>query len=149
MNDTKRIKNSKKISAPEDNSGVLFKRDLKAACRRLTFISETDADVIPFAAEKPTAHSLDSYIAALGVASKEIEERDFDNFFDRLTSEKDWHGPNEKARTKHWSILREVLEKYLDHLRVIRVGMIHLDIYVVGVDPSGRLAGVQTKAIET
>ena len=149
MSERDKVKNSKKFSAPEDNSDALFKRDLKAACRPLTFISETDAHVIPFAAEKPATHSLDSYITALGVTSKEIEERTFDDFFDRLTSEKDWHGAREKVRTKRWSILRDVLEKNLDHLRVIRVGRVRLDIYVVGIDAAGRLAGVKTKAIET
>ena len=149
MNERDKVKNSKKISAPEDKSDAQFQRDLKAACRSLTFISETDADVVPFTAEKPATDSLDSYLTALGVTSTEIEERGFDDFFGRLTSEKDWHGPNEKLRTKRWSMLRDVLQKNLDRLRVIRVGKIHLDIYIAGVDASGRLAGVKTNAIET
>jgi hypothetical protein len=149
VNESNKVKNSKKFSAPEDKSDAQFQRDLKAACLPLTFISETDADVIPFAAEKPATLSLDSYLAALGVTSKEIEEHNVDNFFDRLTSEKHWHGPNEKLRTKRWATLRDLMQKKLDDLRVIRVGKIRLDIYVVGVDASGRLAGVKTKAIET
>ena len=149
MNDTKKVKNSKKISAPEDKVDGSFQRDLKAACRPLTFISETDADVIPFAAGKPATRSLAAYLAALDITSKEIEEREFDSFFDRLTAEKDWHGPNEQKRTKRWSELRDVLQKNLDGLRVIRVGRIRLDIYIAGVNAGGRLAGVKTKAIET
>lgn len=149
MNNTNKVENSKKIIAPEDKVDAQFQHDLKAACRLLTFISETDADLLPFIAEKPTSRSLKAYLAALGVTSNEIEERGFDKFFDRLTSEKDWHGPNEEKRTKRWSELRDVLQKNLDGLRVIRVGKIRLDIYIAGVDASGRLAGVKTKAIET
>ena len=149
MNDTKKVENSKKIFPTEDKVGDEFLRDLKAACRSLTYISETDADMVPFDAEKPVSRSLDSYLAALGITSNEIEERDFDNFFDRLTSEKDWHGPREKKRTKQFAKLREVLQKHLDDTRVIRIGRVHLDIYIAGVDATGRLAGVKTKAIET
>ena len=149
MNERDKVKNSKKISAPEDKSDALFQRELKAACRSLVFISETDADVTPFTVEPPTSRSLASYLAALDITSEEIEERDFDKFFDGLTSEKDWHGPNEKKQTKRWSNLRDVLQKNLDGLRVIRVGKVRLDIYIAGVDATGRLAGVKTKAIET
>ena len=149
MNDTNKVKNSKKSSAPEDKLEEQFRRDLKAACRSLTFISETDADVIPLAADPPASRSLAAYLAALDITSKEIEESEFDSFFDRLTTEKDWHGPNEQKRTKRWSELRDVLQKNLEGLRVIRVGRIRLDVYIAGVDASGRLAGVKTKAIET
>ena len=149
MNECDKVKNSKKISAPEDKSDALFQRELKAACRSLMFISETDADVTPFTAEPPTSRSLASYLAALDITSKEIAERDFDKFFDGLTSEKDWHDPNEKKQAKRWSELRDVLQKNLDGLRVIRVGKVRFDIYVAGVAASGRLAGAKTKAIET
>ena len=149
MNDRDKAKNSKKISAHEDKSEARSQGDLEAACRSLTFISETDADVIPFSAQKPAARSLDSYLAALGITSTDIEEREFGKFFGRLTAEKDWHGPREKQRSKRWSELRDVLEKNLEDIRVIRVGKIRLDIYIAGVDANGRLAGVKTKAIET
>jgi hypothetical protein len=126
-----------------------FEGDLKAVCRPLTFISETDADVIPFTAEKPPNRSLSGYLSTLEIASDEIEEAGFEQFFERLTSEKDWHGPREKKRSQHWSKLRNVLEENLESLRVIRVGRIHIDIYIAGVNAEGRLAGVKTKAIET
>lgn len=149
MNDAKKVKNSKKFSKQENNFEAQFQRDLDAACRPLKFISETDADLIPFAAGKPPETSLEGYMVALGIDSTDIEERSFDTFFDRLTTEKDWHGAIEKGRTKNWRKLRRVLEKKLEHRRVIRVGKIRLDIYVAGVDASGRLSGVKTKAIET
>jgi len=149
VNERDKVKNSKKFSAPEDKVDAPFQRDLKAACRSLTYISETDADVIPFSAEEPATRSIESYLTALEITSKDVEERDFDKFFDPLTTEKDWHGPREKQRSTRWSKLRDVLKNNLDDIRVIRVGKIRLDIYVAGVDASGRLVGVKTKAIET
>lgn len=131
------------------NSDAAFEYALKAASRPLTFISETDADVIPFTAGKPSGSSTAAYIAALKITSEQIEERGFEEFFERLTSAKDWHGPREKKRSQHWSELRDVLEKNLENLRVIRAGKIQIDIYIAGVNADGRLAGVKTKAIET
>ena len=126
-----------------------FLNELTLVSRPLKFISETDADVIPFTAAKPDSRSLAAYLAALGIASNEIDEVEFDEFFRRLTSEKDWHGPSEKKRAKQFSKLRDLLRGNLKDLRVIRVGRVRLDIYIVGVDAGGGLAGVKTKAIET
>lgn len=149
MSDEKKIKNSKKMFGSRHKDVDKFERELKAACRPLTFISETDAAVVPFTTRKPTNRSLAGYVTALGINSDLIEERESEKFFDRLTSEKDWHGPREKKRSQHWSKLRDVLTENLESLRVIRAGKIQIDIYIAGVDGEGRLAGVQTKAIET
>ncbi|MDI1240660.1 MAG: nuclease A inhibitor family protein [bacterium] len=139
----------KKKFASVHNLDDAFERELKAACRPLTFISETDAEVTPFTAEKPSNRSLSGYLASLEITSDNIEEVGFEEFFDRLTSEKDWHGPREKKRSQQWSKLRGVLEENLESLRVIRVGRIQLEIFIAGMDATGRLAGVKTKAIET
>ena len=149
MSETKKVENSKKFFAPKNKNDRDFQSALKSACRSLTFISETDADVVPFTAVAPDDDTLGSYLAALGITSNEIEERGFESFFDRLTRERDWHGAIEKQRSRQWSKLREIIEKHLKKIRVIRVGRVRLDIYVVGLDESGRLAGVKTKAIET
>lgn len=149
MSDEKRVENSKKMFGGRHKDVDAFERELKAACRPLTFISETDADVIPFKEEKPPNRSLSGYLSTLESTSDEIQEVEFDQFFDRLTTEKDWYGPREKKRSQRWSTLRNVLEENLESLRVIRVGKINIDIYIAGVNAEGRLAGVKTKAIET
>ena len=149
VNDPKEFKNRKKISTHDEKVEARFQRELKAACRSLQFVSETDADIIPFSAAAPSSGSLRSYLKTLEITSAEIEEVAFDNFFDRLTKEKDWFGPTEKDRAEQFAKLREVLETNLEKLRVIRVGKVQIDIYVVGLDANGRLAGVKTKAVET
>ena len=149
MNGGKKVKNPKKNFVSEDKVGDTLRRDLEEVCGSLTFISETDADVYTLLAGRPASRSLDDYVAALELTSDQIEEREFEKFFDRLTSEKDWHGPRERKRSARWQRLREVLNNNLDDIRVMRAGRIRIDIYIVGVDASGRLAGVKTKAIET
>lgn len=149
MNDAQKGKNSKKnFDDEQDNDEVLLK-DLRTACRSLTFISETDADVVPFITSSPASKSLRSFLKALDVSSTDVEEIAFEEFFERLTREREWFGEPEKKRAERFSSLRDVLAKHLRDLRVIRIGRIRLDIYVVGLDASGRLAGVKTKAIET
>lgn len=149
MNDAQKGKNSKKnFDDEQDNDEVLLK-DLRTACRSLTFISETDADVVPFITSSPASKSLRSFLKALDVSSTDVEEIAFEEFFERLTREREWFGEREKKRAERFSNLRDVLTKHLRDLRVIRIGRIRIDIYVAGISASGRLVGVKTKAIET
>ena len=149
MSDAEKDKNSKKNFAVDalNDDGLL--KDLKAACRSLTFISETDADVVPFITSSPASKSLRSFLKALDVSSTDVEEIAFEEFFERLTREREWFGEPEKKRAERFSSLRDVLAKHLRDLRVIRIGRIRIDIYVAGISASGRLVGVETKAIET
>ena len=149
MNGSQNVKNSKKNFGDAGINDEELLKHLNAAARLLTFISETDADVIPFIAASPGSKSLRSYLKALDVTSTDVEEIAFEEFFARLTREREWFGEREKKRAERFSNLRDVLSKNLRDLRVIRVGRIRIDIYLAGISASGRLAGVKTKAIET
>lgn len=149
MNDTENVKNSKKSLHDEERGDDALLEDMRTACTSLTFISETDADVVPFIVAIPGSKSLRSYLKALDVASADVEEIEFEKFFDRLTRERDWFGERERNRAEKFSKLRDFLAKHLRDLRVIRIGRIRIDIYVAGISSNGRLAGVKTKAIET
>lgn len=149
MNEPEKVKKEKKKFAAGDKKSDAPPRELVDACRGLVFISETDADIEPFVCGETRSRSLRSYLDALQVDGKAVEEVPFANFFDRLTTEKDWHRALDKKRTRQFSKLRNVLEESLEDLRVIRVGRIRIDIYVAGVDSKGRLTGVKTTAIET
>lgn len=124
-------------------------RQLERASRGLVFISETDATVSPIVAGVPRSRSLRSYLTALKIKEKPVKEVAVNDFFDRLTAKKDWHGPQEKKLRRGFEKLRAELEQALEDIRVIRVGKTRIDIYIVGVDQEGRLAGVRTEAIET
>ncbi len=45
--------------------------------------------------------------------------------------------------------LKQLLIENLNELHVYRVGRVAIDIFVVGRDREGNLAGIKTKAIET
>jgi len=143
------VKNSKKIFVVDELDDNDLLKDLKAACGSLTFISETDADLVPFIASSPVSKSLQAYLKALDVAEGDIEEIAFKEFFERLTKKREWFGERENKRSERFLKLRDVLTNHLRDLRVIRIGRIRIDIYVAGIASNGRLAGVKTKAIET
>jgi hypothetical protein len=123
---------------------------LKCACNGLIFISETDAPVMPFDGGAADAVSARTILEQTGRSQNEtIEERDFDEFFDRLTTSRDWYGEEEKARAKKFLELYSLLKESLHDRKVFRIGRIRLDIYAVGLDSDGRLTGVSTFAVET
>lgn len=149
MNDPEKTKNSKIIFARDEKEIERFIDAFAEVCRGLVYISETDADLKPLFADEPRSRTLRSYLEVLGIDEKKVEEISFDKFFARLTTEKDWHRAPDKKRTRRFSKLKAFLEENLEDLRVIRVGRIRIDIYIVGVGPDGQLAGVRTNAIET
>src|SRR5687768_1143030 len=132
-----------------DNDGL--KRELEALCEGLVFISERDAPVVPFFGPKIDEVSPDLFRKLLGPTSKNepIESVDVDEFFARLTADKDWHDGRQRSNAKKYRRLKKLLEGELRYSRVFKVGRIQIDIYIVGIDREGNLAGVRTNAVET
>lgn len=126
-------------------SETLFER-LTSACEGLIYISETDAPIIPFV-QGVEGDGAAGYSSVTGTAN--VSEVNFDKFFDGLTSEREWFGEAEKNTAKRFGELKKVLEETLRDIRVFKVGEIRLDVYVIGIDGKGNLAGVQTVAVET
>ena len=123
---------------------------LWSVCEGLVYISETDSPVQPFVAGVTGEVTARTILQETGKdASTPTEERDFGQFFERLTTLKDWYGDTEKARAKKYLELQKLLEENLFDLKVIRIGNIRLDIYALGLDKDGRLTGVSTFAVET
>jgi hypothetical protein len=120
------------------------------ACDGLIYISETDAPVVPFAGG-PVADLTPEAIIQHTDHGKEkpTEEISFDIFFSKLTKRRDWFGEAEIGRAKRFGELQKLLEENLRDLKVFRIGEIQIDIYAVGLDGDGNLAGVTTKAVET
>ena len=128
---------------------ALFHR-IQQACEGLIYISETDAPVIAFAGQPVDVVTADFILQQAGLpADSPVEERDFAESFGRLTAMKEWFGEVETARAKKFLELQKLLEENLSELKVFRVGSRRLDIFAVGIDKDGRLAGVTTKAVET
>jgi hypothetical protein len=118
--------------------------EIEKSTAGLTYISETDAAVEPLmngTAKLVEAHHLTD--------RTRYEEMSADDFFARLTAEKDWYGQKEKDRAKRFAALEKLLKENLRDLKVFKVGRVQLDIYVVGLDADNNLIGIKTRAVET
>ncbi|HEY0049330.1 MAG TPA: nuclease A inhibitor family protein [Pyrinomonadaceae bacterium] len=123
---------------------------IRKASEGLYYISETDAEISSFTGTKADAVTRENLLSQTGNnRDAPVEERDFTDFFTRLTKIQDWFGDEEKRTAAKFSRLKELLERNLKDLKVYKVGRIEIDIYVVGLDAQGNLAGIKTKAVET
>jgi hypothetical protein len=78
-----------------------------------------------------------------------VEEIELRTFFEKLTRDRDWHNGAQQRLTKRFAELEKLLTENLDDCKVFRFGTIRIDIFVVGRDGEGNLAGVRTVAVET
>ena len=70
-------------------------------------------------------------------------------FFKPATEEQVWHNAAERATAKRFQALVSALKENLSDLKVVQVGKVESEVYVVGKTASGDLAGVKTKVVET
>lgn len=123
---------------------------IENAVRGLYYISETDAEIEFFEGGRAESVSKEILLKQIGKRENEtVEERNFHEFFDQLTAIENWFGDEERETARKFSVLKNLLEKNLRDLRVFKVGEIELEIYIIGADEEGRLAGVKTEAVET
>jgi hypothetical protein len=137
------------FSKNDKNSDALF-RDIELACDGLIYISESDAPIVAFASKPGDKFTAEEAVRQLGLPLETpVEQRDFDEFFSRLTANRDWHGDAERMRAGKFLALQKLLKENLRDLNVFRIGRIRIDIFVVGSDANGRVMGIATKAVET
>lgn len=128
----------------------LFVEKVKELSTGLYYISETDAEILPFEGTKAEAITEEIILSQTKNAPETpVEQRDFAEIFARLTSLQDWFGDEEKVIAEKFSALQKLLEENLKDLKVFKIGTIQIDIYFVGRDVNGNLMGIQTKAVET
>lgn len=135
---------------PETLSSAELQSALEKACEKLIYISETDSPVEPFIDSKIDEISPAAVAKALERKSSEtIERLELRAFFERLTRDRDWHNAAQQRMTRRFAELEKLLESSLRDAKVFRFGTIRIDIFVVGKDADGNLAGVRTMAVET
>lgn len=123
---------------------------IKQAVRGLFYVSETDAEILPFIGSQAETVSVDLLLSQIGnTANAPVAEENFAGFFARLTEIQDWFGDEEKETAKKFVSLKDLLEKNLRDLKIFKIGKIQLDIYVVGLDAENNFLGFQTRAVET
>lgn len=123
---------------------------ISKACEGLTFVSETDSEVVPVFVGKIKDISANAFRHAVTASeSTLVTEASTEEFFSRLINVKPWHTPQQKKNAKGFARLAELLSEELDDLRVFRLGRVRIDIYVVGRDSVGNWQGIKTYAVET
>ena len=123
---------------------------IKKAAENLSYSSETDAEISAFVGSTAAAVDKNEILRQTSAAADSaVEEKDFTEFFARLTAIQDWYGDEEKETVRKFIRLKEVLENNIRDLKVFRIGKIELDIYVVGLDAENTFLGIKTKAVET
>ena len=132
---------------PQANPFVEKVKELSAG---LYYISETDAEILPFEGTKAEAVTKEEILSQTkNTPDVFVEERNFAEIFARLTAIQDWFGDDEKAIAEKFSALQKFLEENLKDLKVFKIGKIQLNVYFVGLDAESNLMGIQTKAVET
>jgi hypothetical protein len=136
----------------QDTASLL--RDLRSATKGLTFQSESDYPVKPFAErtkdKERDAPSAQDFVAARKAdAAAPVSEVDLDKFFGNATRVEDWQSPEAQQNAKQFQTLIQKLKDNLSDIKVYKVGETEADVYVVGKTTSGDLAGVTTKVVET
>lgn len=127
-------------------------RAIRQACSGLVFISETDAPIEPFFVAKTKANG--SLPEALETAVAEFSRKNVDQesaavFFDKVATVRDWHGEREKAEIERFLNLKILFYKNLEEVTLFRIGTIRIEVFVIGFDENGNVAGIATKAVET
>jgi hypothetical protein len=131
------------------NSEIL--EQLKQASDGLLFMSESDYPIEVFLWEGVTPPVTPEIVLQQTSHGQDTphEVVDIDSFFSRATTPQDWHEDEEKAVVAKFQKLLEVIKSNLKNPQVYRLGSIEIDVYIVGEIPTGKLAGVSTKVVET
>lgn len=117
----------------------------------LLYPSESDEPVAYFSREWPNEQppQLTEMAALLDRPEREtITEHDPARFWELVTNDQSWYGPEEQERTRRFVELRQVLETNLTHLKYFEAGEIEVTLLLLGLNGT-QLCGVMTMAVRT
>lgn len=135
-----------------NNSNLELIDTLKKASDGLLCMSESDYPFEVFLWEAMSKEALTSEkLLEQTNHSKDtpVEVEDFDYFFEIAAQEQDWHTLKEKETVNKYQNLVKTLKEKLSDVEVYRIGTVNIDVYIIGKTPSGNLAGLLTKVVET
>lgn len=146
----KRRKKKMKKSDTTNSEEIDLPAQIKKIVNGLFYTSETDAQILLFAGKKAESVTSEEILCQTGnKTDSSIEEKEFTEFFARLTEIQDWFGDEEKATAQKFADLKDLLQNNLKDLKVFKIGKIQIDVYAVGLDVKGILTGIKTQAVET
>lgn len=135
------------MNQPNTSSDIVDR--LKLASDGLQCMSESDYpfEVFQWEGQEPTTETVIQQTDH--TPDTPVEVVPLDEFFQNETQEQYWHNDQEKAMVKRYQCLVETLKQSLSDIQVYRLGTVEIDVYIVGKAPSGDLAGLSTKVVET
>jgi hypothetical protein len=78
-----------------------------------------------------------------------IEVVELEKFFSYATQSQSWHNEQEKEDIRRYQALVKSIKEHLTNIQVYRVGLVEIDIYVIGQTQSGNFLILATKSVET
>lgn len=125
---------------------------LKQASDGLLFMSESEYpfEVLFWECEEKQVVDTKFILSKLDKApDTKVEFVELESFFDVATTEEDWHSSEDKEIVHKYQNLVKVIKECLSDIKVVRLGDIDIDVYIIGKASSGGLAGLCTKVVET
>lgn len=77
-----------------------------------------------------------------------IVVKEFQSFFASAIAQEEWYNEAEKAETKRYQALVNLMRQNLKNIQVYLLGEIEIDVYILGETPRA-IAGLTTKIIAT
>jgi hypothetical protein len=118
---------------------------LKQATIDLLWVSESD---YPFEIVMWSNKEIDSMLFP-PCDDKEIKVISLSDFFAPALRVEAWYEAEELATVDRYKLLFQTIESSLTEIQVFRIGIVEIDVYLVGKTPDGDVVGLQTKIIET
>ena len=115
-------------------------QQLIQASAGLLYPSETDAPFDPFHWPAGPVQSAQEAIAAHAGKAQKIEQMALGDFFAELDASDD---------AGRFDQLRRTLQSQLTDVRVLRVGAVRINVYLIGKTRDGDWAGLHTISVET
>jgi hypothetical protein len=137
---------------PKLQTPTEFLTALGEAASGLLFPSESDYPLTPYrwVGDGDTEPTPEALLQAEGrPADTHVETRTVEELFGPLIEAREGWNEEERAEAERYRAIVLLLEAGLRELRVLRVGKIDIDVYVLGQHASGEWLGYKTRVVET
>lgn len=137
---------------PKSQSKMLLKDILPELLIDLYYPSESDEPIELFSiAETPAVPIEEATFRELLKIDEEtlLEPLNVGQFWNNVTTIKEWYDEEQAAKTKQFEQLRTTLFEHLDFVQGFRVGEVEVDVYLFGKNEAGEIEGIKTMLVET
>lgn len=125
-------------------------RELEIAVQDLLWISESEYPFQVVYWHDSDELSQENLLQHYGYnPDTQIAIKDFTSFFNSAITEQEWHNEEEAAEVKRYQFLVGLLTNNLYNIQVYRLGVVEIDVYILGNTVHQAIAGLFTKIIET